>query len=300
MECRTILPVLTDTSTLLFIRDNNAIVSVLSIAGNSLLIWGLNKTGQTITISFQFIILMSSSDLITGMSSLVLLTLVPWKYYSKNCWLALLTQFLLGLYNLFSFSMLNLIALDRYLHIKYMARYPLVFTKKRGYILAILSLFCAAAYNAFLLLPLHLRISSILQSGFTVVLYLFIFAIIILYNHAMRELRRKANQISRRVGTQSRVLLKAAKRIVLCTILLTLPLAVIFILGFLKKYRGFLDISIQYVYRWFAYITFLVNAFCSSCIFMLQNRPIRQLLKRFAIRQYSRMRSTVGVMITNE
>ena len=114
----------------MLIRIYNAIISVLNITGNLLLIWGLNKTGQTKTISFQFIILMSISDLISGLSSLVFLTMVPLKYYTKYCPLTQSRQMLLGCCNLFSMFMLVSVALDRYMRMKFMERYSLVFTKK--------------------------------------------------------------------------------------------------------------------------------------------------------------------------
>ena len=74
MECRIFIPLLDNEQTALMtiIRVYNVIIAILNIAGNALLIWGLWKTRQTSTVSLQFIILMSISDLISGISGVVL------------------------------------------------------------------------------------------------------------------------------------------------------------------------------------------------------------------------------------
>ena len=101
-----------------------------------------------------------------------------------------------------------------------------------------------------------------------------------LYYHAMRELQRKASQLSRSIVSENRALGKAAKRITLCFIVLTVPLNIISLLGKLNRTERFANQLVLNICQWFAYVTFLANGFFSSLIFMLQNRPIRQYLRR--------------------
>ena len=301
MECRTFFPLLAQHSgvTLTIVRVYKAIISLLNITGNAILIWGLNKTGQTDTISLKFVRLKSICDSISGMSSLVLMTMLPWKYYIRYCWLAQSMQFILGVCNLFSFSLTGLVALDRYLHVRYLQRYPFVFTKKRGLIATIASFCYALSVNAITILPLSPTVSLITRTIYSFFIVPLVLAIFLLYYRAMKELRIRANQLSRSIITQNKALTKTAKRITICIIVLTLPLATLNILQVLDKHHTFIDSSVLHICKWFAFITFLLNAFCSSSIFLSQNRPIQQLLRRVVIERYNRMRSAVGVMVAN-
>ena len=302
MECRALIPLLVDTSaiTVTLIRVYNGVIAVLNIVGNAILIWGLYKTRQTNTISYQYIIFMSISDLMCGVGGLVLLTLVPWNYYVMECLLHLSTQFFLSSCNLFSCLMVVLVALDRYLHMRYLERYSIVFTKKRGYFLSLASFFFAIFINVILLLPVPSDAYYIIRLICSFASLPFIFATLCLYYCAMRELKRKVNQISRSIITQSRILSRAAKRITICIIVLTVPLAIITIFGELDINHKFKDRSVIYTFRWFAYVTYLINPFCSSYIFLSQNRPIWHLVRRAVIDYRHRMRSAVGAQQPNE
>ena len=243
---------------------------------------------------------MSISDLMCGVGGLVLLTFIPWNYYVMDCLLHLSTQCFLVICNLFSFSVVVLIALDRYLHMRYLERYSIVFTKKRGYLLSLTSFIFALVIPLTLTLPVPSHIYYILRSIVAFATVIILFSIFMLYYCAMRELRRKADLISRSIITQSRTLSRAAKRITICIIFLTIPLAIILILGEFNRSHRFLDESVILICTWFAYVTYLINPFCSSYIFMSQNRPIRQLLRRVYTYHCNCMRSAIGVQHPKE
>ena len=286
MKCRLFLPLLAiwPTRILGVIRAYNVIIGVLNITGNSLLIWGLCKTRQTSTISLQFMILMSISDLISGISGLVLLTLYTWDQYGKSCWFALSTQFILATCSMYSLSMIVLVAFDRYLHMKHLERYNLVVTKKRGYFLAIASFFATLSINIILMVPLPSKIYASLLIGLSASLFPTLCLVLWLYYNALRELRMRANQATRRIYFQSKALGRAAKRITICIAVLTIPTTVLTILGEITEPHG-VEVSVEFkTVRWLAYITYLSNAFWSSFIFMSQNRPIRQICRRYVSR----------------
>ena len=243
---------------------------------------------------------MCISDLMCGVGGLVLITFTPWSYSGTDCWFHLSTQCFLGTCNGFSLSMVVLVALDRYLHMRYLERYSIVFTKNHGCFLSLASFFLAMFINVILMLPVPSNAYNIISLMYVFVSLAFIYVTLMLYSCAMRELRRKANQISRSIITQSRTLGRAAKRIIICIIVLTVPMVVIFIFREFDRNHSLIDASVILTCRWFVYVTYLINPFCSSYIFLSQNRPIRQLLKRVFIGQCNCMRSAVGTEQPNE
>ena len=263
------------------IRAYNTITAILNITGNSLLIWGLIRTGQCKTMSFHFIIIMSTSDLISGINCLTLLNLITWEEYNEICWARLSNQFVMTTCNCCSLFMVNLIAFDRYLHMKYLDRYSVVVTKKRGYFLVVISFLFMTAINCVMVLPIRYEILWLLQYYYVFYGLLASFGVGILYCSAMRMLKAKASQLSREVVNQTRTLSKAAKRISISVVVLSLPFLAVQIFKVLNDHHGMLSASLLNIYNWFCYITFLFNGFCSSIIFMSQNRPLRTFFKQY-------------------
>ena len=276
-----------------FIRVFNILVAMLNIIGNALLVWGLFKTGQYRSISFHFIIMMSTSDLISGIYCLTMLSLATWEAYNKICWIRVATQVILSTCNYISVIMIALIAVDRYLHVRYLERYPLVVTRRRGYIVVILCLVYVAIINTIFLLPMLNFVHDILQLTSLFALFPFWIVISLLYHSAVRRVRTVASRLVQDTASQTRALSRAAKNIMICIVVLTLPLLTIQVLKLINKSRPFLHQSLSKDYIWIAYITFLSNAFCSSVIFMSQNRPIRLLLRKVAGSLCNFMSSTV-------
>ena len=256
------------------------LTAFLNITGSSFLLWALKKTGQTSTISFHFIIMMSISDVIGSSSSAIILALITWKEYHMSCWMSSPMQFLVGTFNTFSFLMIVLIALDRYLHMRYLERYPSIFTKRWGHLLAIAAFFIGSIINGILLLPTSQSEMVIIEVIYVVSFCLFLFSIFILYRSAMRALRAKSSQLASSIITQTRTLSNTAKMVTICTTVLVMPLFTIQVVELADKYNKLMIPSLTYNIKWFAYITHTVNAFCSSVIFISQNRPIRTFIKR--------------------
>ena len=269
----------TDMAT--FVRVYNIIIAVLNTIGNSLLIWGLKKTGQCKTMSFHYIIIMSTSDLIAGINCLTLFNLVTWEEYHKICWARLLNQFMLTTCNCFSFFMLVLIAFDRYLHMKYLNRYNEVVTKRRGYLLIVISILFMTTINCIMVLPIGYQKIWFLQYYYVCYGILVSFGVGILYYSAMKTLKANASQLSWDVVIQTRTLSKAAKRISISVIILSLPLMMVQILKVINDHHDLIAASLLNLFTWLAYITFLFNGFCSSFIFMSQNRPLKTLFKQY-------------------
>ena len=130
LDCLAYLNNLHDTPQVFItlIRVHNVLIGLLNITGNAILIWGLCRTGQTKTISFHFIVIMSISDLTIGTSSLIFITMLLTESYEAYCWTKLAIQFLFTTLHYFSSFMVILVALDRYLHMRYLERYSIMLT----------------------------------------------------------------------------------------------------------------------------------------------------------------------------
>ena len=167
--------------------------------------------------------------------------------------------------------MIVLVALDRYLHMKHLERYPSVVTKKRGHFLAMVSFFLALSMGMIFMVFRSSKVNAVLLKVACTVLFPVLFLVFWFYYSAMRELRIKANQLTRNIIMQSKILGRAARRITICIAVLTIPTTILNILGEFNVPLGVKDSQEFNTVRWLAYITYLSNAFCSSLIFMSQN-----------------------------
>ena len=276
------------------IQVYNVLIGVLNITGNTILIWGLRKTRQTKTISFQFIAIMSVSDLTIGIFGILFLTLLSTDPYQNYCWMKLLFQAVIATCNYFSAMMVLLVAFDRYLHMKYLEQYSTKLTKRRGYFLVVASLAFVCVLNAIFTAPLTLQAFSIMKFVFFSLSLLFPFLTMLLYGKAMHAMKTKANQITRGIINDNRTLGRAAKRVSMCFLMLTVPTIIINIMEGANMQVSIIDQSVASACSWFAYITFLANGFCSSIIFISQNMPIQRILKRTIMANWQRIQSDVG------
>ena len=274
-------------------------INILNVMGNALLIWALRRTKQTKTLSFQFIMIMSFSDLACGILCLPSLPLLLHDEYRKYCSLKLSTQAVVTACNYFSGSMVFLIALDRYLHMRYLEQYSRKFTKRRGHFLILAFLLLAVLSSIVFILPFSQFIFSTLVATCFATCMVFLMSVIILYHKALSTLRRKAHLVTSSIIHKDRVLGKAAKRISLCVIVLAGPIIILQIIDSVNMQLSVLDPSVIAVCMWFAYITLLGNGFCSSFIFISQNTPIKRLLKKVATDNWSRIRMLGGRVDTS-
>ena len=274
----------------------NILIGVLNLTGNAILIWGLRKTRQTKTISSQFIAIMSVSDLTIGIFGILFMTLLSIDPYQNYCWMKLLFQAVIATCNYFSAMMVLLVAFDRYLHMRYLNQYSTRFTKKRGYFLVVTSLATVSLVNASLIAPMTLSVFSIMKLVSSLLTLLFPILTIMLYHKAMHAMKTKANQITRGIINDNRTLGRAAKRVSMCFLMLTVPTIIINIVEGVNMQVSIIDQSVASACSWFAYITFLANGFCSSIIFISQNVPIQRVVREIITDNWHRIRSEVGVM----
>ena len=283
MACGTLL--IFSVSITVYLSAYILLIGVLNVTGNVLLLWAIKKTQQTKTISCHFIGMMSVSDVAVSSMNIILLIATRFQEHEMSCSFRLFSLFFLNIGNGYSMLMLAFIALDRYLHMRYLARYPSIVTKKRGHFLAMASLLLLSVINAIFVFPLSNNVLKVFQIIYLLASAPIVFTIFVLYYSAMKAIRKKASQVAMDVITRTKTLFKAAKMITICIIGLIMPMLAMQMLQLANNHYNFATSSLLDNWKIFAYTTFTANAFCSSVIFMYLNRPIRLLLKN-SIRRF--------------
>ena len=272
-------------------------ISSLNILGNAILIYALRTTGQTNTVSFKFIIIMSISDITCGVVGLVPVTQLLWEHSHGYCYLKICTQWVLNAQGSFSIMMIALIACDHYLHMTNLTRYHSIMNTRRGYCLAFNTLFFAGSMATVyqLLLHYHKGPGLILQV-ISAVFGVFTLGIAMaLYLKAYKNLQSKAatqtNQVARSILNEARKFSKTARLIVISAIFLTMPRMVATVFEVINTYTTFLNQSSLDTFVWLGLLIYSANAFSSSVIFIMYNSLVKQFLKTLGTR--SRVGSNV-------
>ena len=273
---------------LVSLRTINSVLALLNISANSFLIFALKKTRQTESISLQLICLMSVSDLMTGVGALSLTNILLWGEDESYCYIRNLTQFVHILFAGFSIWTVFLVALDRFLHMKFLLRYPIIMTKRRGYAMIVgafsYSLLAAVLFS----MPFAKEAMEILQ----LVLFLFVIVImvtiLVLYYKVCKTVRSRISTTNKhrthQTMNQCKRLSKAAALITICLATLTTPLVISHVILALNRHHKIVDENTFVHFKWFCYVGVLGNGFCSSIIFILHNKPSKHLLQSIALR----------------
>lgn len=115
----------------------NIIIAVSNIVTNAVLTCVLWKLKKLNTISFKFIFVQALSDILIGISMLASRTVAYMSSFHYHCQLKRYADILCDSLCTFSGVMVLLVALDRYIHMRYLNRYSAWMTKRRAIFLVI-------------------------------------------------------------------------------------------------------------------------------------------------------------------
>ena len=278
-------------STLITLRAINSCIALLNIFGNGFLIYALKKTCQTTSLSMQLIVLMSSSDCINGVVALVFTNMLLWKANDSNCTLKAITQFIHILFISISFNTVLLIAIDRYMHIKYLQRYPVIVTKRRGRIILLL-LFLFQILMAFCssmpFLKEYMKI-GLLAGLCNAVLGMM--AIFVFYYKTIKAVKNRVSSVQnpfmKSTMVQIKALANAAVSISICTALFMTPYVIRVVIRGVNNIYISLDATDLAVFAWFTYLILLANGISSCIIVILQNKPVKRLINGWLVHEPS-------------
>ena len=128
------------TTSLVALGYFNISVTVINVILNVFLCFALWKTGQLYKLSSRFIFCLSISDIFVALTTQNMVSyLLLSESKTRNCKIEASSHFFSFTLNQFSGDMILIIALDRYLHMKFLNKYPTKMTAKRGILLVILN-----------------------------------------------------------------------------------------------------------------------------------------------------------------
>ena len=267
------------------LRITNSIIGLLNIVGNSLLIYALKKTGQTTTISLQLIVLMSISDVVNGTFALSLTNILLWKKFDSICCLKLITQFLHRIFVGLSFGIVIAIALDRFLHIKYLQRYSIIVRRRRMWCLVFILLLYNLLVGSLSSMPFlnnYIKVVNIINAFLIAGGMITVF---VLYYKTTRAINLRVSSMDnihmQRTVHHIKTIVNVALSISACTLLTLAPFIIVnIILEVSNSYRAENTTELA-IFKWVTYLGTLGNGVCSCVIFVLYNRPV----KRFIVRK---------------
>ncbi len=114
------------------------VTAVSNIIFNSLLIIALKKTNSLQTISHKYIFILSISDTLYSVFQLMMQACFP--RIPEN-WIMVIYYGATKVYYQFSVFLVVSIGIDRYAHMKFLIKYPTVFTEKRAKVLVVMIIF---------------------------------------------------------------------------------------------------------------------------------------------------------------
>ena len=191
----------------------------------------------------------------------------------------------------FSLSTVLLIAIDRCLHIKYLHRYSINVTKKRGCRLLIFIILFQILMDFAASMPFLQQTKGIVKLVYLSCAILSIISVIVVYYKTMKAINNRVlsmqNPPMQSTMAHSKAVMNAALAISICMALILIP----YIIG------GTLSaISTRYheknskeigIFKWFAYLTSLANGACSCIILIVENRPVKRLLRGMIVQTWA-------------
>ena len=115
------------------------IIHIANIATNIFIIYALRRLGKLGNISFWLIYCLTISDCFVGLSGLAFEIYFACCYIASNCYAYLYIWEMREFFQSYSFRFTTVIAIDRSIRMKYLTRYNDIMTKRKAYIVLILS-----------------------------------------------------------------------------------------------------------------------------------------------------------------
>ncbi len=164
------------------------IVGISNIFFNSLQIQVLRKLKKLQNISFKLVMLLSVSDLCVGLNimvSLALIRLAPADWETEMFVAISVTAYL---FVMFSFCMIIIISLDRYIHMKYLTKYSVIMTPKRVKIMVAFAALTSISLDALVASGRIFGFPFAVQLTTNIMIVLGMVALFIIYTKAYKEI----------------------------------------------------------------------------------------------------------------
>lgn len=253
----------------------NTVLSILMLTVNSLLVIALKKTKQLSVQSIHLTYIMCVTDILFGVVGLPSKSIMVLLGKDLNCTVTTFMNFSLEVFLVKEVSLIVLIIIDRYLHIKYLSEYGRVFSSRRYKI-------CVAAMLSFsvLLAGLSTVLSVTLSVNkgkmvLTSVGCLFLIIGGIIYHVSYKLLQKHREQGATLSANASQITKIAKLYLILLIIMKVIPFALTLVIQNIKRIEAAL--LIQYLYN-------VMNGYAvvNALVFVRVNRKVKLFFNRKA------------------
>lgn len=222
----------------------NLVISVSNITTNSILIRTLWKLKKLNTTSYKFIFIQCISDTVVGSALLLSRIVLHSVSFTHYCNLKRYSDIICDSLCMFSGIMVILIALDRYIHMRFLNRYSAWMTRRRAALLVICNVALsslAAAAQVFAHLNNFYPLMNLVLNGIAI---LIISGASVAYFSAFRSLNRRTKQLefqtarsndARRKRNPTREFLKAMVSVLSALAFTFTPFVITSALVFVKR-----------------------------------------------------------------
>ncbi len=172
------------------------LLHISNILLNSFLIHALRKLKKLKTISFKFILLLSISDICDGVTT-VNTNVMLYVFSADQKRLRVILGFIFKYsFALFSFIMIFIIAIDRYIHLRYLSKYSTIMTNRRAIIMVAVGVFSVASHTAVLICARLFGFFPNVQVYLSIFILMCFITIFALYINSYRELKQVAEKMN--------------------------------------------------------------------------------------------------------
>lgn len=175
------------------------IVGTSNIFTNSLLIYLMRKVRKLGQVTHIFILCLCISDICVGLNQILCVVLRIFMHKidrEVTHWLALTSFFLSYLFEPLSAALLILIAMDRYIHLKFLTTYSTIMTKRRAKILTKVCIVANLCFTTAIVLSMINGIYDLLNLILAAVYMSMLIAVTTFYITAYRSVKRRVRDFS--------------------------------------------------------------------------------------------------------
>ena len=170
------------------------VVAVANIVTNSLLIYLMQKIRRIGEVTHVFILCLCISDICVGFNQILCVIL---RVFMDNIdrdvthWLALVSFFVSYLFEPLSAHLLILVAMDRYIHLRYLTRYSIIMTKRRAKTLTKVCVSINICFTTALVFAMMKGVYETLNLILVTVYIIMLMAVTAFYITAYRSVKRR-------------------------------------------------------------------------------------------------------------
>ena len=260
----------------------NILLGILNIILNSTLVHCLRNLEKLKKISFRFILILSASDILLGITLLVSDIVLRFLDIKERSITALQITIVLRMtIAIFSGCMIIVISIDRYIHIVYLTRYSSVMTKKLARLLIAAAVIVPLGSIGFKILGLKFGFYMYTLFISSISAFLGLIVILILYYQAYRSIndRMKDNSINNDDRPDARKTFARVALLLLASLFVSLtPFLVLHPLSWYYGDKHW-AIFLANLFHVFVYMNSAINAI----IIMYFDREIRNHLKESCV-----------------